>query len=156
MTIFERVNIASRSFRRCLLSLALASLMPCVALAQSPMPFDGAWSVRVDCPEHVSTGRTAKAWSTTFPVMIEKGRLEGRKEAVDDVNGSHHLHGTVDAQGKATMRYEGVIGIGANAIGRKGSGAFYSQPAIAQFEANSAKGSRIAARTCDLTFTKGK
>jgi hypothetical protein len=133
--------------RRAALLLSLALLPAQPALAQGA--FDGTWNVTVNCPP----AGNAAGYVLRFPAQVAAGRLLGDYSDQRD-GASLRLEGTINADGTALLRAEGITGSPTNTIGQVARGTPYRYTANARFSGRSGEGQRIQTRPCTLTFAK--
>jgi hypothetical protein len=124
------------------------------ALAQNATPFDGAWTVTLDCPTHKEGDDFAKAYREVFPAEVKAGALRGLLGA-EGQPGCMLLTGKIARDGKANLKLDGMVSNERYAINDAPRGKPYTYKVRAQFEPTKGTGERLGQRKCDFTFVKG-
>ena len=128
-----------------------------VALAFAPVeralagagPFDGIWTVEVDCP---SIG-DVEGYSWRFPAEVSSGFMSGLfRSATNTAVG--HLTGHIRPDGGAVLMMFGRAGPQKRALGHEPPGTPFRYTVDAHFDASDGSGKRNEQRPCALTFNK--
>lgn len=123
------------------------------ALAAGPTPFDGEWSVTLDCPFHENDKNDAKGYRYQFPATVKNGAFRG-SQGKEGEPSWFLLTGTIAPDGKADLKGEGIVGRQAAAANNSQRGTPYTYRVRAQFEKDKGTGERIGTRKCDFTFVR--
>jgi hypothetical protein len=136
-----------------LLALAFASLgANAQTAAANPSRFDGAWTVRIQCPSN-SEDSGAKGYAYSFAATVRDGFITG-SHGEEGSAGSLRIDGRIAPDGEATLRARGRTGNPDYAVNKPTSGSPYSYTIKANFEESSGTGTRLEARVCNFTFTR--
>ena len=136
---------------------SLAAAAVGVALAFAPVeralaaagPFDGIWTVEVDCP---SVG-DVEGYSWRFPAEVSSGFMSGLyRSATNSAMG--HITGRIHPDGEALLTMFGRTGPEQFASGHERAGAPFRYTVDAHFDGNSGSGKRNERRACALTFNR--
>ena len=128
-----------------------------VALAFAPVerglaaagPFDGMWTVEVDCP---SVG-DVEGYDWRFPAEVSSGFMSGLyRSATNSAMG--HITGRIHPDGEALLTMFGRTGPEQFAIGHQRPGVPFRYTVDAHFDGNSGSGKRNERRACALTFNR--
>jgi hypothetical protein len=129
-----------------------------VALALAPFerglsagagPFDGMWSVEVDCP---SVG-DVEGYNWRFPAEVSSGFMSGLyRSATNSAMG--HITGHIRPDGGALLTMFGRTGPEQVAIGHERPGTPFRYTVDAHFDARNGSGKRNERRACALTFNR--
>lgn len=129
---------------------ALALLAVGMARAdESPAPFDGVWATVVACA--ASAG--ALPYTYEFPSTITRGVLHGER-GIKGAPGWLRLDGRVAPDGSAILAAHGLVGKEWAATGHLPPGTPYKYRIEASFSQSAGTGSRVAGRTCKISFNK--
>jgi hypothetical protein len=131
------------------LGLALATAPAGGGFAAGAGPFDGAWSVEIDCP---AVG-DVQAYSWRFPVQISSGALSGRYHSPTN-SAMGTLSGRVRPDGEALVTVAGRTGPEEVARLHERPGTPFRYTANVHFDARGGSGARNEMRACTLTFAK--
>ena len=110
--------------------------------------FDGVWSVKKVCPEW----RDAKAFTTSFAVMVAEGVLDVWSGS-PNTNGSWHMHGAINSDGIASLEVTGLSGNDPK-TSPQGSGKPYLYHVSAKFTDKQGFGNQVENWPCEFTFTR--
>jgi hypothetical protein len=128
-----------------------------VALALAPVerglaagaPFDGIWTVEVDCP---SVG-DVEGYDWRFSAEVSSGFMSGLyRSATNSAMG--HISGHIRPDGEALLTMFGRTGPEQFASGHQRPGTPFRYTVDAHFDANSGSGKRNERRACALTFNR--
>jgi hypothetical protein len=128
-----------------------------VALAFAPLeralaaagPFDGIWTVEVDCP---SVG-DVEGYSWRFPAEVSSGFMSGLyRSATNSAMG--HITGRIHPDGEALLTMFGRTGPEQFASGHERAGTPFRYTVDAHFDGSSGSGKRNERRACALTFNR--
>lgn len=126
---------------------------PAWAAEAGASPFDGKWSVTLDCPTHKTEKDFARAYKQTFAGEVKASQFRAT-HGRDGEPGWHLLHGPIGADGKAMLRLDGIVNSERHSINDAQRGKPYSYRVRAQFEPTRGTGERMGSRKCDFTFTR--
>ena len=148
---------ASRSKARLFAVAVAVVLAPQVAGAQSASAadssrFDGAWTVRIDCPSNTEES-AAKGYKYDFPATVAQGHLSGH-HGDEGTPGSLRIEGPIQPDGSAEFLARGRTGNPDYAARRPSSGTPYSYRIQARFEGARGTGSRLETRVCNFVFVR--
>ncbi len=121
-------------------------------VSPSPTPFDGAWTVRIDCPA-TKEESGAKGYTYDFPATVTNGFISG-SHGLPTSAGSLRIEGPIAPNGDALLQARGRTGNPDYAVKNPSSGTPYSFRIKAHFEPASGTGSRMESRVCNFTFKK--
>jgi hypothetical protein len=112
-------------------------------------PFDGVWSVEVDCP---NVG-DVEGYSWSFPAEVSSGFMSGvyRSETSSAMG---HITGRIRPDGAALLMMFGRTGPEQRDVAHQRSGSPFRYTVDAHFDTNSGSGKRTERRPCALTFSK--
>jgi hypothetical protein len=128
-----------------------------VALAFGPVeralagagPFDGIWTVEVDCP---SVG-DVEGYNWRFPAEVSSGFMSGLyRSATNSAMG--HITGRIRPDGGALLSMFGRTGPEQRAVGHERAGTPFRYTVDAHFDARGGSGKRNEQRACALTFNR--
>ena len=127
-----------------------------VALAVAPVdralaagPFDGIWTVEVDCP---SVG-DVEGYDWRFPAEVSSGFMSGLyRSATNSAMG--HITGRIRPDGGALLTMFGRTGPVQIVIGHERPGTPFRYTVDAHFDARGGSGKRNEQRACALTFNR--
>jgi hypothetical protein len=128
-----------------------------VALAFGPVeralagagPFDGMWTVEVDCP---SVG-DVEGYNWRFPAEVSSGFMSGLyRSATNSAMG--HITGRIRPDGGALLSMFGRTGPEQRAVGHERAGTPFRYTVDAHFDARGGSGKRNEQRACALTFNR--
>jgi hypothetical protein len=126
-------------------AVALAPVDPALAAG----PFDGIWTVEVDCP---SVG-DVEGYNWRFPAEVSSGFLSGLyRSATNSAMG--HITGRIRPDGAALLTMFGRTGPEQRAVGHERSGTPFRYTVDAHFDARGGSGKRNEQRPCALTFNR--
>ena len=126
-------------------AVALAPVDPALAAG----PFDGIWTVEVDCP---SVG-DVEGYDWRFPAEVSSGFLSGLyRSATNSAMG--HITGRIRPDGAALLTMFGRTGPEQRAVGHERSGTPFRYTVDAHFDARGGSGKRNEQRACALTFNR--
>jgi hypothetical protein len=138
----------SRTYAVAAIGLALA-LVPFDRGLAAGGPFDGIWTVEVDCP---SLGNV-EGYNWRFPAEVSSGFMSGLyRSATNSAMG--HITGHIRPDGGALLTMVGRTGPEQFAVGHERSGTPFHYTVDAHFDANSGSGQRSQRRPCALTFNR--
>jgi hypothetical protein len=123
------------------------------AMAQNVTPFDGEWSVTLDCPFHEGKTNDAKGYRYQFPAEVKNGLLRGSQGREGEPSWLL-LTGTIAPDGSANLKADGIVGNQSAAANKAQRGTPYTYRVRAQFERDKGTGERIGTRKCDFTFVR--
>jgi hypothetical protein len=129
------------------LALGLPACGP--GLAAGAGPFDGAWSVEVDCPDVGDV----RGYNWRFSAQVSSGVLTGHYQSSTN-SAMGNLSGRIRPDGEALLTMIGRTGPQEVALYHERPGALFRYTANARFNANSGSGARNGPRACTLTFAK--
>lgn len=121
--------------------------------AQASAPFDGTWDVVLTCPPHNDSDDDAKGYVHRFEGTVREGRLQAT-HGTRDQPGWHFVHGTIQPDGSATLRVDGVVNNAKYAIKDAQRGKVYSYRVKARFDATRGIGQRLTGRVCEFAFSR--
>ncbi len=127
---------------------ALACVLPLQVRAASP--FDGVWSVNMNCP---TTPDGTLGYSHLFTVRVTDGLLHG-EYGKSGSPGWVSLEGSIPPSGKTTLLAHGLTGQAAFAVGRPTEMTPYVFHVDAKFDDAHGSGERIEARQCSFQFRR--
>lgn len=139
---------------RCAWTFAAAAISVAVALAPvdralAAGPFDGIWTVEVDCP---SVG-DVEGYNWRFPAEVSSGFMSGLyRSATNSAMG--HITGRIRPDGGALLTMFGRTGPVQIAIGHERPGTPFRYTVDAHFDARGGSGKRNEQRACALTFNR--
>jgi hypothetical protein len=139
---------------RCAWTFAAAAIGVAVALAPvdralAAGPFDGMWTVEVDCP---SVG-DVEGYDWRFPAEVSSGFMSGLyRSATNSAMG--HITGRIRPDGGALLTMFGRTGSAQIAIGHERPGTPFRYTVDARFDARGGSGKRNEQRACALTFNR--
>jgi hypothetical protein len=113
-------------------------------------PFDGTWSVEVDCPDVGDV----RGYNWRFSAQVSSGVLSGHYQS-PTTSGMGTLSGRIRPDGQAVLTMVGRTGPEEMTLYHERAGSPIRYTANVHFDANSGSGSRNERRACALTFTKG-
>jgi hypothetical protein len=118
------------------------------ALAAGVAPFDGVWTVAVDC---ASVG-DVEGYNWRFPAEVSSGFMSGlyRSETTSAIG---HITGHIRPDG-ALLTMVGRTGPEQRSFGHPRPGAPFHYTVDAHFDGQSGSGKRNEQRPCGLTFSK--
>jgi hypothetical protein len=128
------------------LALALAPVERALAAAG---PFDGMWTVEVDCP---SVG-DVEGYNWSFPAEASSGFMSGLYRSPTN-SAMGHIAGRIRPDGGALMTMFGRTGPEQRAVGHERSGTPFRYTVDAHFDARGGSGRRNEARACALMFNR--
>ena len=127
---------------------AIVALAP-VDRALAAGPFDGIWTVEVDCP---SVG-DVEGYNWRFPAEVSSGFMSGLyRSATNSAVG--HITGRIRPDGGALLTMFGRTGPVQTAIGHERPGTPFRHTVDAHFDARGGLGKRNEQRACALTFNR--
>jgi len=132
--------------------LLLTAALPALAAGEPSNAFDGRWDVTLTCPPH-NGDEDAKGYTHRFPAVVANGAFRGTHGSEGEPSW-HLLTGTIDADGTAAMKLEGIVNNPDYAVGHSYRGKPYAYRVRAKFEAGSGSGERIGKRKCDFRFKR--
>jgi hypothetical protein len=126
-----------------------------VALAFAPVeralagagPFDGIWTVEVDCP---SVGEV-EGYSWRFPAEVSSGFMSGLYRS-ETSSAMGHITGRIHPDGGALLTMFGRTG--PVNVAHQRSGSPFKYTVEAHFDGQSGSGKRTERRPCALTFNR--
>ena len=118
--------------------------------AASAGPFDGMWSVDINCPDVCDV----KAYDWRFPAEVSSGVVNGHFQSTTSES-MGNLSGRIRPDGEALLTVVGKTGWDPYSIGHVKPGTKIHYSANVKFDAHSGFGKRNEQRACTLTFTKG-
>jgi hypothetical protein len=132
-------------------ALGLALTLPPAerAVAAGAGPFDGAWSVEVDCPDVGDV----RGYNWRFPAQVSSGVLTGHYQSPTNT-AMGDFRGRIRPDGEALITVVARTGPEEVAIGHERPGTPFRYTANVRFDAHSGFGKRNERRACTLTFTK--
>ena len=129
-------------------AIGVAALAP-VDRALAAGPFDGIWTVEVDCP---SVG-DVEGHNWRFPAEVSSGFMSGLyRSATNSAMG--HITGRIRPDGGALLTMFGRTGPVQIAIGHERTGTPFRYTVDAHFDARGGSGKRNEQRACALTFNR--
>ena len=112
-------------------------------------PFDGIWTVEVDCP---SAG-DVEGYNWRFPAEVSSGFMSGfYRSATNSAMG--HITGRIRPDGGALLSMFGRTGPERRAVGHERPGTPFRYTVDAHFDARGGSGKRNEQRACALTFNR--
>jgi hypothetical protein len=118
-------------------------------LAAGAGPFDGMWTVEVDCP---SVG-DVEGYNWRFPAEVSSGFMSGLyRSATNSAMG--HITGRIRPDGGALLSMFGRTGPEQRAVGHERAGTPFRYTVDAHFDARGGSGKRNEQRACALTFNR--
>jgi TolB-like protein len=112
--------------------------------------FDGIWDVTLVCPQHTDG---ALGFSYQFIARVKDGVLHG-EYGTPDTAPSLTINGTIERDGSAVIKANGLTGDPKYSVGRSQKSTSYSYHLSANFEGSRGTGKRIETRVCNVTFVK--
>jgi hypothetical protein len=112
-------------------------------------PFDGAWSVEVDCPDVGDV----RGYNWRFSAQVVSGVLSGHYQS-PTTPGTGTLSGRIRPDGQAVLTMVGRTGPEEMTLYLERAGSPIRYTANVHFDAHSGSGMRNERRACRLTFTK--
>jgi len=122
---------------------------PAAAAAPAAARFDGTWQTTLSCPN--ASG--ALGYAYRFESVVKGGVLHGEKGTPREP-GWLALDGPIEANGKAKLFVDGLVGGAPFAVGQRPAGTRYGYTVEAQFTDDSAEGHRVEGRPCSVTWTR--
>ena len=126
--------------------------VPSSAGGEPSTAFDGRWDVTLICQPH-HDDEDAKGYTHRFPAVVANGALRGT-HGTEGEPSWHLLTGTIDADGVAAMKLDGIVNNPDYAVGRAYRGKPYTYRVRAKFDATSGSGERIGKRKCEFRFKR--
>ena len=133
-------------------SLLAATLSMPVHAEAPTSPFDGTWTLRMDCPSN-SEASGAKGYRFVFPATVTHGVLTATN-GVEGQPGSLRIEGPIADDGDALLLARGRTGDPAYAVRQPSSGTPYTFRIQAHFGPTSGTGKRLETRVCDFSFSR--
>jgi len=118
-------------------------------LAAGAGPFDGMWSVEVDCPDVGDV----RGYNWRFPAQVSSGVLTGHYQSPTN-SAMGDFRGRIRPDGEALITVVARTGPEEVAIGHERPGTPFRYTANVRFDAHSGSGVRNERRACRLTFSK--
>ena len=112
-------------------------------------PFDGAWSVEVDCPDVGDV----RGYNWRFSAQVASGVLTGHYQSPTN-SGMGSLSGRIRPDGQALLTMVGRTGPEEMTLYHERPGSPIRYTANVHFDARGGFGKRNERRACTLTFTK--
>lgn len=142
-----------------ILSVALAVLLVCSngmcqtggTAVTSSTPYDGEWSVVLDCADTQDKSGLVKGYEFTFHVTIANGKLQGQYGA-KGAPASVIYSGEVGADGTLELRAVGNTGNSDQTVGKVARGTAYSYTMVGRLEQSRGHAVRRELRPCTATF----
>ena len=131
------------------IGVALALAQVELGLAAGAGPFDGTWSVQVDCP---SLG-DVEGYNWRFPAQVSSGVMSGLYRSPTN-SAMGRISGRIRPDGAALLTVVGRTGPEQVAVGHERPGTPFRYTVDAHFDARSGSGKRNERRACALTFNK--
>ncbi len=131
------------------IGLALALPPAERGLAAGAEPFDGMWSVEVDCPDVGDV----RGYNWCFPAQVSSGVLTGHYQSPTN-SAMGNLTGRIRTDGEALLTLVGRTGPEEVARFHERPGRPFRYTANVHFDAHGGSGKRNEMRACTLTFTK--
>jgi hypothetical protein len=134
----------------------VATVFGCIMIAQplradsATTRFDGTWQTILSCPD----SHGALGYSFKFPSRVKNGLLHAEKGTRGEA-GWLQIDGHIDADGKASLYADGLIGAADFAVGQRPAGTSYGYHIAALFSATAAEGHRVEGRRCSVVWTRG-
>lgn len=120
------------------------------APAQTPATrFDGTWQTILSCPD----AHGALGYSFKFSSVVRNGVLHAHKGTAHEA-GWLQIDGPINADGKASLYADGLIGAADFAVGQRPAGTRYNYHIDALFTARSAEGHRVEGRQCSVVWMR--
>ena len=116
-------------------------------------PFDGEWSVVLDCADTKDRNGLVKGYEYNFHVMIANGKLQGQYGA-KGAPASVVYSGEVGVDGALEVRATGNTGASDYSVGKVARGMAYSYTLAGRLEGSHGKAERREVRPCTATFGK--
>jgi TolB-like protein len=113
-------------------------------------PFDGSWSVVIECP---GDGASVRGYKRELTATVTQGRLLATSGAEGEVN-ALRSEGRIGADGTAMLQARGRTGDPAFALKRAPPGTPYRYRVRAEFQGNAGSGRRLEHRACSFAFTR--
>ena len=137
----------ARSFGAAAVGVALA-FAP-VERARAGGPFDGIWTVEVDCP---SVG-DVEGYDWRFAAEVSSGIMSSLyRSATNSAMG--HITGRIRPDGGALLTMFGRTGLEQRAVGHERPGTPFRYTVDTHFDARGGSGKRNEQRACALTFNR--
>jgi hypothetical protein len=127
-------------------ALAFGPVEPAIAAGG---PFDGIWTVEVDCP---SVG-DVEGYTWSFPAEVSSGFMSGLYRS-ETSSAMGHITGRIRPDGEALLTMFGRTGPVQREIAHQRSGTPFRYAVDAHFDGNGGSGKRTERRPCALTFSK--
>ena len=125
---------------------------PAAAAAADNTAFDGSWSVTLTCPQF-NEDDEARGYTHHFVANVKDGELRGMR-GTEGEPGWHLLTGRIGADGRAKLKFDGIVNNPAYAVNDAKRGKPYVYFVRAKFEDSRGEGVRIGKRKCDFTFAR--
>jgi hypothetical protein len=114
-------------------------------------PYDGEWSVVLDCTDTQDKSGLVKGYQFTFHVTIANGKLQGQYGA-KGAPASVVYSGEVGADGTLELRASGNTGSSDQSVGKVARGTAYSYTMAGKLEPSRGQAVRRELRPCTATF----
>ncbi len=111
--------------------------------------FDGVWQTTLSCPN----SHGALGYSFRFPSIVKAGVLHGEKGNRGEP-GWLQVDGSINADGKATLYVDGLVGAADFAVGRRPAGTGYGYHIAAAFTVAEGEGHRTEGRECSVVWKR--
>lgn len=136
-------------------ALVLSLAAPCHAgePAATSAPYDGDWSVLLDCADTRDKSGLVKGYEYTFHVSIVGGKLRGQYGA-KGAPASIVYTGEVSADGALELSAVGNTGRSENSVGKVAQGTPYSYTMVGKLEQSRGQAVRRELRPCTASFAK--
>ena len=139
MTLFRSTLIAG-------LSVAL----PCLAQPAAPMPYDGRWSVQLNCPDASSQKGVVSGYTYNVVVQIAAGQLEGEGKSAPPAY--IRFTGRVSPDGTLAIDAHGVSGNPETTFGKIARGTPYRYTMKGKLDGDHGRAERVELRPCTAEF----
>ena len=134
--------------------LVLSTAAAGYASGQEIEKFDGTWDATVVCHPTVVGNRQVKPFAHQMTGVVLKGQFAA-VIGTEGKPGWSYLHGPLDSQGNALLRYDTLLSNTALSIDPALKvGDKITWQATAKFGPVSGSGKRLGGRDCDLSFAK--
>ncbi len=135
--------------------LLVCSNGQCQTGGAAPMagPYDGEWSVVLDCADTQDKSGLVKGYEFTFHVTIANGKLQGQYGA-KGAPASVVYSGDVGADGTLELRASGNTGNSEQSVGKVARGSAYSYTMAGKLEQSRGQAVRRELRPCTAAFSR--
>lgn len=130
--------------------LAAVFALATVPLAATAAPFDGRWSVTVECPR---TPSGVAHYAYDFSATVTSGALHG-EHGKRGLPSYLAIDGRIADDGTVGFHANGIVGLPDTALKHRQTGTPYAYDAVGKFEGGHGSARRTTGRQCDYRFRK--